>query len=61
MGVVDTNKKVSRRVPFYSVVRDSWGWIRECAKPATSSCKGCLMARNCLVKGGGERCGHCIK
>ena len=50
MGVIDTSKKITKRVPFYTVVRDQFGWVRECAKPAGKSCKKCLMNR-CLVKG----------
>jgi hypothetical protein len=51
MGVIDTEKKLTRKVPFYSVVRDGWGWVRECAKPKGRSCGRCVLKNRCFVEG----------
>ena len=47
MGIIDTEKVMTPKVPFYSVVRDRWGWIRECARPTKGSCKKCLFVKKC--------------
>jgi hypothetical protein len=49
MGVIDTNKKITLKIPFYSVVRDRWGWIRECARTTKGSCKKCLFTEKCFL------------
>ena len=56
MQIIDTEKKITKRVPFYSVLRDHWGYVRECAKPTGKGCSKCMMGRLCLVKGRRKRC-----
>lgn len=49
MEVVDTNKTLTDMTPFYSVDRDSWGWVHECTKPTARKCVKCMFWKRCLV------------
>ena len=51
MGVIDTQKMLTKRIPFYSVERDSWGWVRQCARPTKRSCRKCIFGEKCMVEG----------
>jgi hypothetical protein len=50
MIVVDREKKITRKIPFYSVQRDDWGWVRSCAKPLEVRCGKCLFKKQCRVR-----------
>jgi hypothetical protein len=50
--VVDSRKVLSQKIPFYAVIRDEWGWVRQCAKPTSRRCGKCIMKKRCLVRGG---------
>ena len=49
MGMVDTSKTLTREVPFYSVVRDNWGWVRGCVGPVKCRCRECIFKKRCFA------------
>jgi len=51
MGVVNTEKKLTGKIPFYSIMRDDWGWVRMCVKPDTRKCGKCMFSKKCKVEG----------
>jgi hypothetical protein len=55
MQIVDTNKELSTKVPFYTVKRDEWGWVRECVKAPRRDCQKCLFSKKCKVENSSKK------
>lgn len=51
--IIDTNKTLSTKIPFYGVIREVRGTVIACARRENTICLDCVFAKTCAIYQGG--------
>jgi hypothetical protein len=49
-GYIDTSKKLTKKVPFYSIHRDTKGLVDVCIASDDKECKKCMFYKKCKLQ-----------